>query len=618
MAQFLTKGTKMRSMYACIRQLFQAVTDGALSLDKRNEWAKSAIAAILERKLDIDFNDGKNGTALTYAIQNGYTDIVIALFNAGADPKKANTVSTKKRPLEIAASEDYYEIAKALLEKIGQEEEKEALTKALAIAAARGSERMVQLLLGAGADWYKKTEESSPAINLAACYGNSGVVKVLLQQADWKTENKEILIDPILYAICKNHLDTLNTLLVSAAIWSKKEREEILVKPLLNAVVTGQKEMVNALLRVGADPNNINKYGLTPLAYAVNNKDVKTVIALLNAGANIDLLDASYKDACLLLVAKAQLPKPFPAEIYNKLFIENLGSVLLKQLPFRNETIKNMDKGIRYIIGAHFINSLGGNATVLPEGLSTYLSQQLLLEHEKGCLDCMSRFTNASSVSYLKDRDKNYADFAESYNPEVMTSIFTSRGTRNVKGYPIDYSFIGKALVRMDPELYRNLDRFEQTETMPSAIEYCLSVLVMLNKNNRVDIAPETPARKFERLSAEIKQEPENKAEIFYQMAEAQRDLAENSSSAETKILHYGNALKCCVLAKKNKYDPEKIKVLVKELVSARQQQLDKNSIKQSAAGAHTLFGDSTQFTASSSDSNQAASSLAPSLERRV
>ncbi len=82
--------------------------------------------------------------------------------------------------------------------------------------------------------------------------------------------------------------------------------------PLLEATYADDTKEAKALLESGADPDAINRYGVTPLALACQNGNVTLVESLLAAGADPDKT-INGDETPLLIAARTGLPEPVTA-----------------------------------------------------------------------------------------------------------------------------------------------------------------------------------------------------------------------------------------------------------------------------------------------------------------
>ncbi len=559
----------MYPKHPSVKLLFDAVTDESLSPEERYRQARRAIDGIYESKItedldtldpsevvDIDYDDGEVGTALEHAIKKNYSDIAILLLNdAGANQERFFLLVQTFAQQDTAMTETLITILKAIrLSK----KDKQQLESTLFNAASHGQTQMVDALLQAGVDCKRYKKNNYPALNYAVFGGHTEIVKLLMEKMTAEAKDnpetywediQAMLLDQLNDALRKSQTEIVKMIL-DGVCWNKKSKQVMTEQLLLYVAYNGNVEIMRALLRAGADcqyekkgrtalsyaaeqghseivqillenfnrqagvdPNYLQREKNTALAYAVDKQQVKTIITLLKNNADIESLDSNRKARCLLMVANSQLPKPFIAEEYNNQFIENLGIVLLQQLPLSRATIANMSNEFTYLLGAYFINALAGQPIKLPDDLFVYLSGECLLEHNKAYLDQRSRFKAVGNENQiLQIREADHAKFAEKYNQQYVVALFTPRSLASVEGYLEDYKFIGNALHRMDNVLYEGLDKFDSSKS--SAMEYCLTVLDRLNKNNKAvhihtheevktEIRTETIAPSTKQLSAD-------------------------------------------------------------------------------------------------------------------
>lgn len=60
---------------------------------------------------------------------------------------------------------------------------------------------------------------------------------------------------------------------------------------LMNAAIDGKRNDVSWLLEEGADPDIVDKEGWSAIHYAAQRNDVQTIRLLLNAGANVHIMN---------------------------------------------------------------------------------------------------------------------------------------------------------------------------------------------------------------------------------------------------------------------------------------------------------------------------------------
>jgi hypothetical protein len=95
---------------------------------------------------------------------------------------------------------------------------------------------------------------------------------------------------PLINAIDKNDMETLEKLLKSSADANDKGKQDL--TPLIWAVTRNREEMVKRLLYYGADPNAPSTDGSTPLIFSVQYSYKNMTEILLKHGANPDQEDA--------------------------------------------------------------------------------------------------------------------------------------------------------------------------------------------------------------------------------------------------------------------------------------------------------------------------------------
>jgi ankyrin repeat protein len=200
-------------------------------------------------------------TALIFATENGHTEVVSELLEAGADV----TIADRKNrlPINIAIQEGYTEI--------------------------------IQLLQNAGAKTVVGSIESSPAALLgAAKQGNLDILKSALQAGiDPNTSELEATRNPrhktaLMFAADRGHLKIVEHLILAGVDINLSDRpsKKLGKTPLMCAAESGHAEIVRLLLRSGAIVDAQDKRGQTALYYAVESDRAEAVRILLEFGAD--------------------------------------------------------------------------------------------------------------------------------------------------------------------------------------------------------------------------------------------------------------------------------------------------------------------------------------------
>jgi len=124
------------------------------------------------------------------------------------------------------------------------------------------------------------------ALHLASYFGNSELVKLLLEKGSSTRIRDKLGLLPIDLAGSEGHSDVVQ-LLVEATFSSESEREESLLK----AANDGNLELVEAHINLGVSIECKDYRGRTPLLLAVWGNHYTTTVFLLDHGANVHVED---------------------------------------------------------------------------------------------------------------------------------------------------------------------------------------------------------------------------------------------------------------------------------------------------------------------------------------
>lgn len=83
--------------------------------------------------------------------------------------------------------------------------------------------------------------------------------------------------------------------------------------PLYRAVIQADLRAAQLLIEAGADPNTgriKDNWNVNPLGLAIKDRNKPMIKLLLDAGADLELLDADYRDRLVRLIPKAANKPP--------------------------------------------------------------------------------------------------------------------------------------------------------------------------------------------------------------------------------------------------------------------------------------------------------------------
>lgn len=227
--------------------------------------------ALLRAGAEVDRPNRYGVRPLHLAIANGDVAMVRLLLNAGADA--SSTDATGETCLIMAARVGQVEVVKALLSKGAAVDGKDTAYQQtpLMVAARHGHTDVVNLLIERGANVAAQTRVGeTPKFRLPS--SNSGSKGAGIIRGGWPERGER---DPtpgaktaLLYASREGHLEIVKALLDAGANIEQADADG--VTPLLMAVLNEQLKVATWLIEKGANVNATDWYGQTPLFAAVD------------------------------------------------------------------------------------------------------------------------------------------------------------------------------------------------------------------------------------------------------------------------------------------------------------------------------------------------------------
>jgi ankyrin repeat protein len=353
---------------------------------------KNDLAAVrsLIGKGDVNVAQGDGMTALHWAARNGNTEMVTLLVRAKASVKATTRIGAMT-PLHLAAEMGHGTVVAALL--AGGADAK-AITAtgvtALHYAALAGSPEAVTALAGKGADVNAAEPEwGQTPLMLAAARGRAEAVRALLKAGASATTPAKVVKLMDLVAQDRATKQRRNLELARARIEQKGDKDPSwrpdpatvqravkaaleVEKRGLGAVPAVAEDTAEAAMRALANSNGGDDDppgypelvavhgGLTALHLAVREGHAETVMALIDGGADVNLLTPADKTSPLLLatinghfdLAKALLAKGANPKLASEAGATPLYAVINKEWAPSSRTPQptfNLQQGTNYL-----------------------------------------------------------------------------------------------------------------------------------------------------------------------------------------------------------------------------------------------------------------------------
>ncbi|MEQ1579702.1 MAG: ankyrin repeat domain-containing protein [Steroidobacteraceae bacterium] len=270
----------------------------ALHFAARNGKLEAA-KALVNGKADLNLVDADGSTAVILAALNGHPDVAVALLEAGADPKVAdkfgrtalfvatdmNTREAEARPAPVVTGEKtYVDVIKTALAKgadvnatlktplpamMAQSGFRNGVLRAGATSFLRASMsadlEVMKILLAAGADPLKATDKDDGPAKQPFFGFNTGSTTPLMAAAGvgWR--------DEISRGRVPDAIEAIKLLLAKGA--DVNQANNAGNTPLIGAAIRGEPALVEFLLQQGANPNAKNGVGLTAMDVAMGSSD---------------------------------------------------------------------------------------------------------------------------------------------------------------------------------------------------------------------------------------------------------------------------------------------------------------------------------------------------------
>jgi ankyrin repeat protein len=262
-------------------------------------WAASLgdlalVQSLVEDGADIMKRGGKFESPLGAAAYHGHSDVVEYLLQQGANPNLPSrgfgTV------LQIAALGGSVKVVKQLIDA-GADINAQGGGHNTALVAAASKEHIdvVTLLVKHGADLNIGSRSHGSSLYRAAAAGDTKMVITLLGAGAGINEIGDSDGTPLYAAAESGSLPLVQLLLRRGADVNKGAPSASYGFPVTIAAKEGHSQIVRALIRAGADVNlSMGHRGVSTLEAAVEGRDMPTFLAVLDAGADLNVSGQLY------------------------------------------------------------------------------------------------------------------------------------------------------------------------------------------------------------------------------------------------------------------------------------------------------------------------------------
>lgn len=260
--------------------------DTALTLAVSRGYIDLAVT-LLGYGADVNLTDGRGATPLHLAVRKADEPVIRLLLRANADTELQN--AAQDTPLQVAVKRLCGGCVTLL---IAAEADLEAVDKngmaPLLRAAQTGQKAQLEALLSVGANPFALDNTGRTSLWWAVKNQHSDVAYALLEHFDNGEIPKQEDIDgvtPLHLAVQEDDLELVRRLSVLNALNAPTVTGS---SPLLLAAFAGTTSVVELLLALGAELDQTNSLGDTPLMTAIQQRHHRTALLLVKAGASLN------------------------------------------------------------------------------------------------------------------------------------------------------------------------------------------------------------------------------------------------------------------------------------------------------------------------------------------
>ena len=377
----------------------------------------STVKMLLEAGANIDQKDESAHTALDYASYQGHVTIVSTLLEAGAkDVSTALTIAEDKGNSDIAEllksaikvreqyrqnlfayckNGEFDKVRVILNSKKTNINEKDTNGNTVLIYAINNNNAdYTSEILKLGADVNMPTDSGVTALALATSLGNEKIVTMLLNAGAYVNDYSRGWT-ALMTAANTNHIAVLKALLNAGAnvnLTAKETRWNA----LMIAAQHGYTEIMNILLQKSADIEAKATSGMTALMVAAANGYAEATKLLIAAGANVDVQENNGFNALMLAIYRKQ-EAPIPILLAAGTNLEALDNRKLNAYELslgtnsesivkhlKNAWLASLQQKYLFCTVKKLLDDLDNNSYVAKE---KYLHKQIMISGVLGSID---------------------------------------------------------------------------------------------------------------------------------------------------------------------------------------------------------------------------------------